>query len=151
MDGYSRQGVTIGARTKIGAGSIISCTSHFSHLGQGFRIGDDCGVSEYCYFGATGGVDIGNDVIMGQFVSFHSQNHQFEDASTKIRDQGVTSRGIRVGNNVWIGAKVTILDGTVIRDHSVIAAGAVVSGEFPDHSVIGGVPARVLRSMTLRS
>jgi acetyltransferase-like isoleucine patch superfamily enzyme len=145
VDGIARRGVYIGARSKIGAGSIISCTSHMSMLGQGLRIGDDCGISEYCYFGAAGGVTLGNDVIMGQYVSFHAQNHNFDDPSRPIRVQGVTSKGIRIGNNVWIGAKATFLDGAEVGDGSVVAAGAVVNSVFPPYAVIAGVPARLIR------
>lgn len=145
VDGYSARVSVIGDRTKIGAYSIVSSTSHFSKMGVGFRIGSDCGISEYCYFGAAGGIEIGNDVIVGQYVSMHSQNHVFDDVNVKIRDQGVVSEGIVIGNNVWIGAKVTVLDGAVVGDNSVIAAGAVVSGSFPPGVVIGGVPARVIK------
>ena len=62
-----------------------------------------------------------------------------------IKHQGVSRKGIVIGDNCWIGAKVTILDGVRIGNSCVIAAGAVVKGEFPDHCVIAGVPARVIR------
>jgi acetyltransferase-like isoleucine patch superfamily enzyme len=64
-----------------------------------------------------------------------------------IREQGVTNKGIVIGNNVWIGAKVTFLDGCKIGNNSVVAAGAVVSGVFPDNVVIGGVPAKILKEL----
>jgi len=150
IDGYARNPVSIGARSLIGAYTIILCTSHMSTFGIGLRIGDDCGIAEYCFIGAAGGVTLGNDVIVGQYVSFHSQNHNFNDPTRIIREQGVTSRGIRIGNNVWIGAKATILDGAEVGDGSVIAAGAVVNGKYPPGSVIGGVPARVLRSISTK-
>lgn len=146
IDGYAKVPVEIGARTKIGSYTIISCTSHMSTLGRGVKIGADCGLSEYCYIGAAGGVEIGDAVIVGQYVSFHSQNHVFADPARRIRDQGVTSAGIVIGNDVWIGAKVTILDGSRVGDGSVIAAGAVVNGVFPPGAVLAGVPARVIKS-----
>ena len=52
---------------------------------------------------------------------------------------------IKIGNDCWIGAKVTILDGTVIGDHSIVAAGAVVTGKFPPYSIMGGVPAKIIK------
>ena len=62
-----------------------------------------------------------------------------------IRLQGVKRTGIKIGKNCWIGAKVTILDGVTIGDGCIVAAGAVVNSSFPDNSVIGGVPARLLK------
>lgn len=53
--------------------------------------------------------------------------------------------GVKIGNDCWIGAKATILDGTVIGDHCIVAAGAVVKGVFPDNVIIGGVPARIIK------
>ena len=146
IDGYCEPPLTLGDQSKIGAGSIISSTSHLSKYGKGMRLGSRSGFGEYCYFGAAGGIEIGDDVIAGQFVSFHSENHVFNDLTSPIREQGVTSQGIVIGDDVWIGARVTVLDGTRVGASSVIAAGAVVSGEFPPYSVIGGVPARVLKS-----
>jgi acetyltransferase-like isoleucine patch superfamily enzyme len=147
VDGYSADGVIVGERTKIGAYTIIACTGHLSKLGKGLRIGSDCGISEFSYLGAAGGITIGDNVIMGQYVSMHSENHNFADPTRPIREQGVTSQGISIGSNIWIGAKVTILDGTVIGDNSVVAAGAVVRGVYPPNSILAGVPAKVVRSI----
>jgi acetyltransferase-like isoleucine patch superfamily enzyme len=84
---------------------------------------------------------------MGSYVSFHSENHNFSDTTKLIREQGVTSKGIKIGNNVWVGAKVSFLDGSTVGNHCVVAAGAVVNGAFPDYSVIGGVPAKILKTI----
>jgi len=147
IDGYAEPAVAIGARSKIGSWSVVSSTSHLSKYGKGLRIGANSGFGEYSFFGAAGGIEIGDDVIAGQYVSFHSENHVFADPAAKIRDQGVTSVGIRVGNDVWIGAKATFLDGSEVGDHSVVAAGAVVAGRFGPNSLIGGVPARLIRTI----
>ena len=64
-----------------------------------------------------------------------------------IREQGVTSKGIKIGNNVWIGAKATFLDGAIIGNNCVVAAGAVVNGIFPNNVIIGGVPAKILKEI----
>lgn len=147
IDGYARRGVRIGPRTKIGAYTVVSCTSHLSRLGAGFEIGHDSGIGEFGYFGAAGGISIGNDVIMGQYVSFHSEEHNFADAESKIRSQGVVSKGIRIGDDVWVGAKATFLDGSEVGEHSVVAAGSVVRDRFPPYSLIAGTPARRIRSL----
>jgi acetyltransferase-like isoleucine patch superfamily enzyme len=145
LDGYAHRGVQIGARTRIGSYTIVSCTSHLSLFGEGFVIGDDSGIGDYGYIGAAGGVTIGSNVIMGQFVTFHSQEHRFENPAIPIRQQGTSQRGIAIGDNCWIGARVTFLDGSRVAEGCVVAAGAVVRDEFPQFSVIAGAPARVVR------
>jgi acetyltransferase-like isoleucine patch superfamily enzyme len=147
IDGYARKKMSLGNNVKIGAYSTISCTSHLSKYGVGLSVGDNSAIGEYSYFGASGGILIGSDVIMGQYISFHSENHNFSDSTKLIREQGVTSKGISIGNNVWVGAKATFLDGCVVGDNSVVAAGAVVNGIYPDNCIIGGVPAKILKEI----
>lgn len=146
IDGFSSEKIIFGDCVKIGAFSTLSSTSHMSKYGRGLKMGDNSAVGQFTEFGAAGGIEIGNDVIMGSYVSFHSENHNFTDSSKLIREQGVTSKGIKLGNNIWVGAKVTFLDGCVVGDNSVVAAGAVVNGIYPENSIIGGVPAKVLKS-----
>lgn len=147
IDGYSSRKIILGDCVKIGAYSNLSSTSHFSKYGIGVQIGNHSAVGEFTQFGAAGGIIIGNDVIMGSYISFHSENHNFNDLTKLIREQGVTSKGIVIGNNIWVGAKVTFLDGCEVGNNSVVAAGAVVNGKYPDNSIIGGVPAKVLKSI----
>jgi acetyltransferase-like isoleucine patch superfamily enzyme len=147
IDGFAKKPLIFGSNVKIGAFSSISCTSHMSKYGEGICIGNNSAFGKYTEFGAAGGIQIGNDVIAGSFISFHSENHNFNNLNLLIREQGVTNKGIVIGNNVWIGAKVTFLDGCKIGNNSVVAAGAVVSGVFPDNVVIGGVPAKILKEL----
>ena len=147
IDGYAKKQLIFGNNVKIGSYSWISCTSHMSKYGEGISIGNNSAFGRFTEFGAAGGIEIGNDVIAGSYISFHSENHNFNDTSKLIREQGVTSKGIKIGNNVWIGAKVTFLDGSVIGDNCVVAAGAVVSGVFPNNTIIGGVPAKIIKNI----
>lgn len=147
LDCYASNKIIFGNVVKIGAFSTISTTSHLSKYGKGLKIGNNSAIGEYSYFGCSGGVEIGNDVIMGQYISFHSENHSFTDTAKLIREQGVSSKGIKLGNNIWVGSKVTFLDGCNIGDNSVVAAGAVVTGEFPSNVVIGGVPAKIIKKL----
>lgn len=147
LDGYASEKIKLGNNVKIGAYSHLLSTSHFSKFGKGLKIGNNSAIGDFTHFGAPGGIKIGNDVIMGSYISFHSENHNFLDTSTLIREQGTTSKGITLGNNIWVGAKVTFLDGCSVGDNSVVAAGAVVIGEFPSNSVIGGVPAKILKKI----
>jgi len=147
IDGYSKNKLSFGNNVKIGAYSWISCTSHFSKYGEGISIGNNSAFGKFTEFGAAGGIHIGNDVIAGSYISFHSENHNYEDNSKLIREQGVSSKGIHIGNNVWIGAKVTFLDGCKVGNNCVVAAGAVVNGSFPDNTIIGGVPAKIIKTL----
>lgn len=144
IEGLSRDGVDIGAGVNIGAHTIIMPTSVVRNLGRGFRIGANSGIGQYAFIGCGAGVTIGQDVIMGQFVSFHTENHLFADPDVPIRLQGVTRSAITIGDDCWIGAKVTFLSGATVGRGCVVAAGAVVRGDIPPYSVIGGVPARIL-------
>lgn len=147
LDGYASEKIVLGDNVKIGSYSKLLSTSHFSKYGKGLKFGNNSSIGDFTHFGAAGGIEIGNDVIMGSYISFHSENHNFYDITRLIREQGTTSKGIKLGNNIWVGAKVTFLDGSVVGNNCVVAAGAVVSGTFPDNCVIGGVPAKILKTL----
>ena len=77
----------------------------------------------------------------------HSENHNYSNTEIPIRLQGVNRSGIIIGDDCWIGAKATILDGARIGNGCIVAAGAVVTkGEYPDYSILGGVPAKIISS-----
>lgn len=145
IDGLSESGVHLGRNVTIGPYTIIQGTGIMTNLGKGLTIGDHSGVGAFSFFGCGGGVTIGSHVIMGQYVSFHAENHNYEHLDLPIKQQGVSRKGIRVGDNCWVGAKVTFLDGAVVGHGCVIAAGAVVKGEIPDNVVIAGVPAKIIK------
>lgn len=145
IDGLSHEGVVIGDRVSIGPYTIIEATGVIRNLGKGCRIGTNSGIGAFSFIGAAGGVVIGENVIMGQYVSFHSENHNFDRLDIPLRMQGVTRVGIVIEDDCWVGAKVTFLDGCHVGRGAVIAAGAVVRGHIPPYSVAAGVPAKVIR------
>jgi acetyltransferase-like isoleucine patch superfamily enzyme len=109
-------------------------------------IGRDCTIHSFdVLYGYTGGLRIGDNVRIGVNVSVVSGNHGIEDPTRSPNDQGGSSKGIVIGNNVWIGAGVIILDGVEIGDGAVLGAGAVVTKSMPANSVCLGVPARAVR------
>lgn len=147
IDGFASSKVILGDCVKIGSFSNLNITSHLSKYGKGLKMGNNSAIGDFAHIGASGGIEIGNDVIMGSYISFHSENHNFNDKNVLIREQGVTSKGIVIGNNIWVGAKVTFLDGCKIGNNCVIAAGSVVNSVFPDNVVIGGIPAKILKEI----
>lgn len=147
IDGLSSDGLVFGKNVSIGARSIIEGTGSLMFLGKGLVVGNNVGIGPYSHIGCAGGVIIGNDTIMGNFVTFHPENHKFNDSSKLIRTQGVEHIGIMVGSDCWIGAKTMILDGAEIGDGCVIAGGSVVlKGKYSAYSVYGGNPAKLIKS-----
>lgn len=145
LDALGRGPIELGRHVRIGAYSRLIISTTLDNLGAFIRIGNNVGIGEFAYLGGAGGLEIGDNCIIGQYFSCHPENHNFSNPNKLIRLQGVTRKGIRIGKNCWIGSKVTILDGVTVGDNCIIAAGAVVTKSMPAGSVIGGVPARVLR------
>lgn len=144
IDALSKNGFVVGNNCNIGSGTIIRCSGNYKELGVGFIMGNNSSLADNCFVGATGGVRIGNDVIGGQNIRFHSSNHNYKDTDKLIRKQGINSIGISVGDNCWIGAGVVFCDGVTIGSGCVIGANAVVTKDFPDNSIIAGVPAKII-------
>jgi acetyltransferase-like isoleucine patch superfamily enzyme len=146
ISAMGKQGISFGNNVGIGAYSRVVVSTTLNHLGEGIRIGNNVGIGEFAYLGGAGGLEIGDDCIIGQYLSCHPENHVADKLDEPIRLQGVTRKGIRIGNNCWIGSKVTILDGVTIGDGCILAAGTVVTKSFPANSIIGGVPAKIIKS-----
>ncbi|MFK8104690.1 MAG: DapH/DapD/GlmU-related protein [Saprospiraceae bacterium] len=150
ISGLSKFPVVLGNGVSIGAFSRIIASTSYNNIGEFIRIGNNVGIGEFAYLGGGGGLEIGSNCIIGQYFSCHPENHYYDSAYELIRLQGVSRKGIRIGENCWIGAKVTILDGVTIGDNCVIAAGAVVTKNVPENMVVGGVPARILKNKNLK-
>ena len=149
IDALSEHGLIMGNNVSIGYQTQIELTGSLRLLGKGMRIGDNVGLGSHGRFGSGAGfVTIGDNTIFGNYVSIHPENHIFSDPTKPIREQGVNSKGgVVIGNNCWIGAKATILDGTKIGNNCIVAAGAVVRGEYPDGVLIGGVPSKIIKKI----
>lgn len=145
VDASGSRGVTLGRGAKIGRRSIVTTTSQLGKRGVGLTIGAFSGIGDYAHIGCSGGVTIGQNVIAGPYVTFHSQEHVIDDLDSPIRSQGTRESEIVIHDDVWIGARATFLSGAQVGAGSVVAAGSVVRGEFPPNCILGGVPARVLK------
>ena len=91
-----------------------------------------------------GPVCIGNHVNLAQGITITALNHNFSDATKRIDEQGIATKPVVIKDDVWIGANAVVLPGVTIGSHAVVAAGAVVTHDVPDNTVVGGVPAKVI-------
>jgi len=146
INALSYDGVEIGNNFTLGKYAMIECTGVLRNVGNSIKIGNNVGINHYCFIGVRGDIEIGDNVIFGPRVNVFSENHVFENLDVPIRDQGVEKDSTVIGSDVWIGANVSIMSGVTIGDGCVIAAGAVVTQDVEPYSIIGGVPAKLIKS-----
>lgn len=94
-----------------------------------------------------GPVIIGSHVNLAQGITVTALNHNFEDSEKRIDEQGVSTSAVVIEDDIWIGANAVVLPGVTIGHHSVVAAGAVVTKDVPPHSLVAGVPAKVIKQI----
>ena len=113
-------------------------------LSPKIEIGDNTEINEFCRIRAN--VKIGKDVLIAPGVQFISVNHGYENLSVPMREQKDIEGYIIIEDDVWIGTNAIILQNVTVGAHSVIAAGAVVTKDIPAYSIVGGVPAKLIKS-----
>ncbi len=94
-----------------------------------------------------GPVKIGSHVNLAQGITVTALNHIFDDTNKRIDEQGISTNAVTIEDDVWIGANAVILPGVTIGSHCVVAAGAVVTKDVPPHSLVAGVPAKIIRQL----
>jgi len=129
---------------KMGDNVSIGCNTIIKHW-DSFSCGDDVSIHEYCMIDCNGGIIIGDQVSIAHSTSLISANHTWLDQNIPIKYNPITTSGIVIESDVWVGAGVRILDGVVIKHRSVVAAGAVVSKSVEANSLVGGVPAKLIK------
>jgi acetyltransferase-like isoleucine patch superfamily enzyme len=112
--------------------------------GRNLRFGRNVFVNHGCTAMDFGGIDIGDDVLIGPNVQLLSSGHPLDPAT---RRHSITTAPIRIGRGVWIAAGATILQGVTVGDDAVVAAGAVVTKDVPPRTLVAGVPARAIRAL----
>ncbi len=146
INALSKYGICIGNNVSILNNTIIECTGVIRELGEGLEIGDNVGIAQNCFIQVRGKVKIGSNVIFGPNVYVFSENHNYKDLDLPIIKQGATRIGVSIEDDVWLGSGVRVLDGVTIGKGSVIAAGAVVCKDVIAYSIVGGVPAKLLKT-----
>ena len=141
------RGIWIGENSIVMHGAILHVYNFRDIPHAGIKIGRDCLVGEYSVIRGQGGVEIGDRVYTSPFTQIIAVNHVFDDPRRPFVDQGITAEGIFIEDDVWLGAGAVITDGVRVGRGAVVAAGAVVTGDVPAHTVVGGVPARVIKEI----
>jgi len=113
------------------------------NCGRHITIGKNVFINFNCTFLALGGITIEDDVLIGPNVSLITESHPLDPQQR----QGLIVKPVHIRKNAWIGANATILAGVTVGENSVVAAGAVVSKDVPDNTIVGGIPAKVIKSI----
>lgn len=131
--------VRVGANCVLDEGLVLSAVRGSIEVGDGTIFGHHCTIA------AVDSLVIGRQCLVGEFVSIRDHDHAFARPDVAMVEQGPSAAPVRIGDDVWIGAKATVVKGVRIGDHAVIGAGAVVTADVPAYAVAVGVPARVVR------
>ncbi len=109
------------------------------------RIGDRCVIGRGSHIVGHWSIEIGDDIQTGPYVYITDQNHSYRDPGSPIGRQLPVEASVRIGSGSWLGAHCVVLPGADLGINTVVAAGAVVRGRVPDHCIVAGVPARIVR------
>ncbi len=117
----------------------------YSDHGLNIRVGRNVFINQNCTLSDIGGIDVGDDVLIGPGVSLITAGHPLDP---RQRRRQIVAAPITIGRNVWLGAGAVVLHGATVGEDAVVAAGAVVTGDVPPGALVAGVPAKVLRMVT---
>ncbi|MGZ5246855.1 MAG: DapH/DapD/GlmU-related protein [Flavitalea sp.] len=118
----------------------------YTNFGQFITLGKNVFINHACSFLDLGGITIEDNVQIGPRVNLVTENHPLDPSDR----EALLLKPITIKRNAWIGAAVTILPGVTIGENAVVAAGAVVSRDVPPNTVVGGIPAKIIKSIELK-
>jgi serine acetyltransferase len=168
-DAYSKEFYYFGARAALMAPLGVIYNERYLSIGDGTLIGPSVcltagingdqamlatptvSIGRKCVIGRGShiighwSIELGDEIQTGPYVYITDQNHSYEAIDEPVGWQQPNEAAVKIGSGSWLGANVVILPGTILGKNTTVAAGAVVRGTFPDHVVLGGVPAKVLR------
>ncbi|ADQ78561.1 putative acetyl transferase [Paludibacter propionicigenes WB4] len=145
--------IEIGENTSIGCHAVITCWDKYEKvkLYPSIKIGNNCSIGEYCHISSTNLISIGNGVLTGRRVTITDNSHgnsSFGELEIPPIKRKIYSKGsVIIEDNVWIGDKASIMAGVHIGKGAVIAANAVVTKDVLPYTIMGGVPAKILKPL----
>ncbi len=145
---YNERYLSIGDETLIGPNVCLTAGINGDQIMLAtptVTIGRRCVIGRGSHIVGHWSIELGDEIQTGPYVYITDQNHAYEDLDVPVGWQTPTEGAVKIGSGSWLGANVVILPGTTLGRNTTVAAGAVVRGSFPDHVVLGGVPAKVLR------
>jgi acetyltransferase-like isoleucine patch superfamily enzyme len=143
--------ISVGKNTVIGKHGVITAWDRYmnDHFNPQIIIGDNVSIGEYCHITSINKIIIGNGVLTGRWITITDNSHGKIDEEEKytppVQRQLYSKGSVTIEDNVWIGDKVSIMSGVRVGKGAVIAANAVVTKDVPEYSVVGGVPAKILK------
>lgn len=129
----------------LGQNSVVESYSCINNAVGDVIIGDHTRIGIHNTI--IGPVTIGGHVNLAQGITVTALNHNFSDTTRRIDEQGISTNPVTIEDDVWIGANAVILPGVTIGQHAVVAAGAVVTADVPANTIVGGVPARIIKKI----
>ena len=153
LQGDALKEIHIGENTRIQSHCVLECWNKFGN--QDFEptitIGSNCKIGEYSHITACNRITIGDGALVGRFTLITDNSHgslSLENSNIPPIKRELVSKGeIVIGNNVWLGDKVTICGGVHIGDNVIIGANSVVTKDIPSHSMAAGIPAKVIKQI----
>jgi acetyltransferase-like isoleucine patch superfamily enzyme len=129
----------------LGQNSVVESYSCINNAVGDVIIGDHTRIGIHNTI--IGPVTIGSHVNLAQGITVTALNHNFSDTTKRIDEQGISTNPVTIEDDVWIGTNAVILPGVTIGQHAVVAAGAVVTADVPANTIVGGVPARIIKKI----
>lgn len=155
LQGEGQKRIAIGDYTSIQGHSVLGCWEKYGgqHFASSIIIGNHCSIGEYNHITACNKITIGDGLLTGRFVYIGDNAHgglSWDEVSVPPINRQLRSKGeVKIGNNVWIGDKATILAGVTIGDNVIVAANAVVTKSVANNCVVAGVPAKIVKLLEL--
>lgn len=154
LQGGGQRRIKIGKNTRIDHHTILGCWQYYDKDNQfepEIIIGDECIIGEYCHITAINKITIGDGLLTGRYVYIGDNAHgglSWEEAKIPPVRRKLISKGeIKIGNNVWIGDKVSIFGGVTIGDNVIVGAGSIVTHNVPSNSLVAGAPAKIIKQL----
>jgi acetyltransferase-like isoleucine patch superfamily enzyme len=144
---YNPKAISIGAGTVIREHAWLNCGRAEGDKAA-LRIGDGCYIGRFAHINASTGVTLEDRVLIADRVYISDIDHEYRKPGLPVIEQGVRSKGpVRLKTGCWLGAGAVVLSGVTVGRNAVVAANAVVTRDVPDFTVVGGIPAAVLKTI----